>query len=208
MTTEQTVNHEPTIVSRRSMLFAAAAVPAVSLLSSCGTMPRRAARDDGTTPWQTEGPFYRLFSTPRDTLREPDLPGTELDLTGRVLDKRGKPLANTLLDFWHCDTAGVYDVRGYRLRGHQFTDAEGRFRLATIEPGVYPGRTRHIHVKVQPAGEDMPAAPQALNLTTQLYFPGDAGNAKDGLFDDALLMAVDRDGARLLARFDFVLDMG
>ncbi|MCA8966693.1 MAG: hypothetical protein H6838_11515 [Planctomycetes bacterium] len=201
---------EPILVSRRNMLFAAAAVPAAGLLSSCNTAgaARRRPEHDGTTPHQTEGPFYRLFSTARDTLREPGLQGTELDVTGRVLDKRGRPLANTLLDFWHCDAAGVYDVRGYKLRGHQFTDAEGRFKLATIEPGVYPGRTRHIHVKVQPAGDDTPSTPRQLNLTTQLYFPGDPGNAKDGLFDDALLMAIDRDGARLQARFDFVLDLG
>lgn len=204
------MRNETSPVSRRSVLFAAAAIPTAGLLGGCATSPRATGRGDrdGLTPEQTEGPFYRLFSTARDTLREPGLQGTELDVTGRVLDKRGKPLANTLLDFWHCDAGGVYDVRGYRLRGHQFTDAEGRFRLATIEPGVYPGRTRHIHVKVQPAGPDVPTTPQALNLTTQLYFPGDPGNAKDGLFDDALLMAIDRDGDRLLARFDFVLDLG
>ncbi len=133
--------------------------------------------------------------------------GTDLELTGRVLTTKGAPLANTLLDFWHCDADGVYDTRGYRLRGHQFTDEQGRFRLTTIVPGRYPGRTRHIHVKVQPAGTDTPASPRQLNLTTQLYFPGEKGNRDDEHFDASLLMAIDADGGRQLARFDFVLDL-
>ncbi len=72
---------------------------------------------------------------------------------------RSWPLANALLDFWQCDDAGVYDTRGFKLRGNQFTDAEGRYRLDTIVPGLYPGRTRHIHVKLQPTGADTPANP-------------------------------------------------
>jgi protocatechuate 3,4-dioxygenase beta subunit len=86
------------------------------------------------------------------------------------------------------------------LRGHQLTDAEGRYRLETVLPGVYPGRTRHIHVKAQ--------APNRPPLTTQLYFPGEAGNARDGIFDPALLVALAdaADGASA-ARFDFVLDL-
>ena len=62
-------------------------------------------------------------------------------------------------------TRGNYDNVGFRLRGHQFTDAEGRYPLQTIVPGLYPGRTRHIHVKVQ--------APNGPILTTQLYFPNE-----------------------------------
>jgi protocatechuate 3,4-dioxygenase beta subunit len=58
---------------------------------------------------------------------------------------------------------------------------------------LYPGRTPHIHVKVQrPRGEV---------LTTQLYFRGEPGNRSDGIFDPALVMA----GNRRNARFDFVL---
>jgi len=84
---------------------------------------------------------------------------------------------------------------GYRLRGHQFTDASGAYRLETIVPGVYPGRTRHIHVKVQ--------APNQPVLTTQLYFPDEPGNADDGIFDPSLVVAMssERD-----ASFQFVLD--
>ena len=94
-------------------------------------------------------------------------------LSGRVLSTACTPIANALLDFWQADnTAGVYDNSGFRLRGHQFTGADGRFTLETIVPGLYPGRTRHIHVEVQP--------PNGSILTTQLYLPGEARNASDG----------------------------
>lgn len=198
------------VLSRRHLLLAAAALPASSLLQACQSPGRQAPSGDGPapTPEQTEGPFYRLFSTPRPVLREAGMAGTSLALSGRVLDRRGKPLANALLDFWQCDDTGVYDTRGFRLRGHQFTDSEGRYRLDTIVPGLYPGRTRHIHAKIQPAGDDVPQAPHMLNLTTQVYFPDEAGNAKDALFDPALLVALDRAGDGRIARFDFVLDLG
>lgn len=198
------------VPSRRRLLFAAAALPAAALLQGCAGGPARDRKPGDTlpTPEQTEGPFYRLFSAPRPNLRESGLVGTSLDLTGRVVDRRGRPLANALLDFWQCDDGGVYDVRGFRLRGHQFTDAEGRYRLETILPGLYPGRTRHIHVKVQPAGADVPEDPGMLNLTTQVYFPGEERNRSDVIFDPALVVAMESAGAGKVARYDFVLDLG
>ncbi|MCB0000037.1 MAG: hypothetical protein KDE56_29940, partial [Anaerolineales bacterium] len=92
---------------------------------------------------------------------------------------------------------GNYDNEGFKLRGHQYTDAEGNFTLETIVPGLYPGRTRHIHVKVQ--GQEM-----AL-LTTQLYFPGEPDNATDGIFAEELLMDVADEGEGKTAVFNFVL---
>jgi protocatechuate 3,4-dioxygenase beta subunit len=103
-------------------------------------------------------------------------------------------VANALLDFWHSDDAGEYDNRGYRYRGHQFSDAQGRWRLETTIPARYPGRTRHIHVKVQAPGRRV--------LTTQVYFPGDPGNARDPLYRADLTMR--RTGSE--GRFDFVID--
>ena len=103
-----------------------------------------------------------------------------------------------LLDFWQADAKGQYDNSGFRLRGHQFTDADGRYRLRSVVPGVYPGRTRHIHVKVQPAGGRV--------LTTQLYFPGESKNRSDGLFRKALLVRTAKNAGWLAGRFDFVVD--
>jgi protocatechuate 3,4-dioxygenase beta subunit len=104
-----------------------------------------------------------------------------------------------LLDFWHADPSGTYDNRGWRFRGHQFADAAGQYVLETLAPGLYPGRTRHIHVKVQ--------APGGPVLTTQLYFPGEPMNERDGLYRADLLMATETGAGALLARFDFVLDV-
>lgn len=157
------------------------------------------ADDDEPTPPQTEGPYFTPHSPRRRSLLEPGLPGTRLTVTGFVLTPSCRPVPRALLDFWHADAQGVYDNEGYRLRGHQLTDSAGRFRLETVVPGLYTGRTRHIHVKVQAPGSPV--------LTTQLYFPRVPRNARDGIFDPALLMRVRRAGARRLGRFDFVLDL-
>ena len=120
-------------------------------------------------------------------------------LSGQVLSTRCTPIAGALLDFWHTNDAGEYDNEGYTFRGHQFADDAGRFTLETIVPGVYPGRTRHIHVRVQ--------APNQPILTTQLYFPGESGNQGDGIFDPALLVTLVDTANGKEAQFTFVLDV-
>jgi protocatechuate 3,4-dioxygenase beta subunit len=120
-----------------------------------------------------------------------------------VLSPECKPHAGALLDFWQANGEGAYDNEGYRLRGHQFSDDRGRFELATVVPGEYPGRTRHIHVMVQPEGGEV--------LTTQLYFPKEPANERDPLFDDLLLVRPAVAGAKSplelgAARFDFVIE--
>ncbi|TMC38410.1 MAG: dioxygenase, partial [Chloroflexi bacterium] len=104
------------------------------------------------TPSETEGPYFKAGSPRRTTLVEAGMAGTRLSLTGRVLSRDCAPLAGVKLDFWQANAAGAYDNLGYRLRGNQLTDADGRYALQTIVPGLYPGRTEHIHVKAQPAG--------------------------------------------------------
>jgi protocatechuate 3,4-dioxygenase beta subunit len=152
------------------------------------------------TPPQTEGPFFLPRSPQRASLLEPAMRGSTIVLTGRVLSTQCTPVAGAVLDFWHADGSGEYDVDGFRLRGHQFTDNNGHYRLETIVPGLYPGRARHFHVKVQ--------APNSQILTTQLYFPGEPRNARDFLFDRRLLMTVEDGNDRKAARFDFVLKLG
>lgn len=147
-----------------------------------------------------EGPFYKPNTPLRSSLLEPGLSGGRLVVSGFVLTKGCKPLTGAVLDFWHCDDHGDYDNAGFRLRGHQFTDDAGRYRLETIHPGEYPGRTRHIHVKVQ-AKEGGPL------LTTQLYFPGNASNEDDSMFKPALLMKLSETGGARYGRFDFVLNV-
>jgi protocatechuate 3,4-dioxygenase beta subunit len=155
---------------------------------------------DEPTPRQTEGPYFTPDSPERTSLLDDGMPGERIALAGFVLDRRCRPVAGALLDLWHCDAAGVYDNDGYRLRGHQFSDAQGRFVFETIVPGKYPGRTRHYHIKVQ--------APRQHILTTQLYFPGEPGNDSDSIFDPTLLLDIPLGRGPNLARYDFVLDLG
>lgn len=152
------------------------------------------------TSRQTEGPYFKPDSPLRASLLEPGMAGTKIVVTGLVLSTSCQPVARALIDVWHADDRGGYDNAGFRLRGHQFTDDQGRYRLETIVPGVYVGRTRHFHVKVQ--------APNRPGLTTQLYFPGDAANARDPIFSPELLMQVKDATDAKAATFDFVLDLG
>jgi protocatechuate 3,4-dioxygenase beta subunit len=177
------------------------ASPPATTATAGGTLAPTPACDDGgdPTPAQTEGPYFTPNSPERASLLEAGLPGQRLVIAGTVLATDCRPVDRALLDFWQADDAGEYDNQGYRLRGHQFSDAKGGWRLETVVPGIYTGRTRHIHVKVQ--------APNRPVLTTQLYFPGEPGNAGDGIFQQELLLADVRDaGGSRRASFTFVLD--
>ncbi|MDR5750694.1 MULTISPECIES: intradiol ring-cleavage dioxygenase [unclassified Caballeronia] len=179
-------------------LGAASAVLWWSMETAHAEEPTPACADDHhATPRQTAGPFFLPNSPERTSLVEAGIEGTRIVLTGRVVSARCQPVAGALLDFWHADDAGQYDVDGFRLRGHQFADSDGRYRIETIVPGRYPGRTRHFHVSVQ--------APHRPVLVTQLYFPREPENARDGLFDRRLLMSIDESGKPQAARFDFVV---
>lgn len=191
--------------SRRIFLLSGAAaagglVLADDLLAQGQLAPTPACSDEGElTPRQTEGPFFTPNSPERQSLLEPGMKGRVLALSGLVLTRSCKPVPGALADFWQADADGAYDNSGFRLRGHQFADQAGRYRLRTIVPARYTGRTAHIHVKVQ--------APNRPVLTTQLYFPGQPGNERDRLFRQELLMHLAEADDGLTGRFDFVLDM-
>jgi protocatechuate 3,4-dioxygenase beta subunit len=148
---------------------------------------------------QTEGPYFKPSSPQRAELVEAGTKGRLVEISGQVLTRSCAPVAQALLDLWHADEWGEYDNKGFRYRGHIFTDGEGRYRFRTILPAIYPGRTRHYHVKVQ--------APERPVLTTQLYFPDEPANRRDGLFRRELVMRMAEAGDGLSARFDFVVDM-
>ncbi len=149
---------------------------------------------------QTEGPYFKPNSPERASLIEAGTTGTKLIVTGFVLSTDCKPIQKALLEFWQADANGAYDNQGFKLRGHLFTDESGRFSMETIVPGLYTGRTRHIHVKVQ--------APNKPVLTTQLYFPNEPSNRSDGIFNQALVMAMqDLTGGSKQGTYNFVLNV-
>jgi len=176
-----------------TLAFAAGAASPFAHAQGARLAPTPECKPGRATVAQTEGPYY----SPRTPLKanfRADAAGEPIVLEGYVLDTKCKPLAGAWLDFWHADSKGEYDNSGFHLRGHQVTDAEGRYRLETILPAIYPGRARHIHVKLS-------AREGGRILTTQTYFPGDPGNTRDGLYRPEL---VARKSGALLS-FDFVL---
>ncbi len=179
-------------LSRRPWLLGAAAAvasvatpawltPALAQTAQPST-PRR------PTPGQTEGPFYPVrlpADGDADLMRNGALTprrGQPVQLDGRLVDLRGKPLAGLTVEIWQCDADGHYHHPGdgdradpgFQGWGRATADGDGRWRFRTLRPAPYTGRTPHIHVKVKDGAREL--------LTTQLYVAGDPGNERDGLF--------------------------
>ena len=143
------------------------------------------------TPAQTEGPYYPR-AIPADA--DADLlhvagqaapaRGLPMLLTGLVRGPDGSALPGARIEIWQADGEGIYlhprDPRlaerdaGFQGYGRAVADGTGRYAFRTIRPGLYPGRTRHIHLRARPAQG-------SAALTTQVYFPGEPQNAQDGL---------------------------
>ena len=175
---------DATIVTRRWFLRGS-----VGAAATVASAPLLAA----TTPRQSEGPFY-----PKREQRDTDgdltrieghaerAAGEVVEISGRVLDEDGNPVADALVDVWQANANGRYaherdrnpapldeNFQGWaKLQ----TDAGGRYRFRTIKPGPYPvrpdwSRPPHIHFKVARRGYH--------ELTTQMYFAGDPLNERD-----------------------------
>ena len=165
------------------------------------------ADDRPPTPRMTEGPFYPR-SFPKDS--DGDLTrvagqsrvaeGTPLEVTGRVLDRTGRPRAGARVEIWQCDAMGQYHHVGepadagdpaFQGFGAVTTDADGRYAFRTIKPVPYAGRTPHIHFTVAEGGKR--------RLTSQMFIEGEAGNARDGIYRhlgaDARLVTMKLSGA-------------
>ena len=143
------------------------------------------------TPRQTEGPFYpdRLpLDTDNDLLVINDgitpAVGEITYVSGRILDAKGDPVRNAVVEIWQCDAQGAYlhsgtdnnDKRDKNFQGFGrfVTGSTGEYLFRTIKPVPYPGRTPHIHYKIKRQGKEL--------LTTQCYIKGFAQNERDGIF--------------------------
>jgi len=154
------------------------------------TTPGLFAEELLRTPQQTEGPFYpdKLpLDTDNDLIRvNTDLTpgiGEVTHLSGRVLDSRGDPVRNCLVEIWQCDANGVYlhtassgtnkfdsHFQGF---GRFMTGSTGEYYFRTIKPVPYNPRTPHIHFALH--------APKQEKFTTQCYIKGEPLNETDGV---------------------------
>jgi len=143
------------------------------------------------TPAVALGPFYPdRFPSDQDADltavagRRGRAAGEILYLSGRVLDTRGRPLSGARLELWQANAHGRYmhsadgdasgpldpNFQGYAsLRA----DAEGRYRIKTVKPAPYSGRTAHLHFNAEGG---------RVKLTTQMFFEGERLNERDGLY--------------------------
>jgi protocatechuate 3,4-dioxygenase, beta subunit len=169
---------------RRRMLEGVVAVAAGLGLSRLAAAAALAA-----TPAQTAGPFYPLelpADSDNDLIqiagRKGTAKGAVTNISGRILDRDGRPISGARVEIWQCDANGRYhyvrDARAgppadenFQGYGQTLSDAGGAYHFRTIRPVAYPGRTPHIHFTVSAAG-----VPQ---LTTQMYVAGEPQNEHD-----------------------------
>jgi protocatechuate 3,4-dioxygenase, beta subunit len=162
----------------------------LGLVTALFTVSDALAEELTRTPQQTEGPFYPdhlPLDTDNDLLIVNDsitpAVGEITHLSGRILDAKGDPLRNALVEIWQVDANGVYlhskDTHAQREKNFQgfgrfLTGSTGEYYFRTIKPALYPGRTRHIHYAVKMKGRE--------KWTTQCYVQGESQNEKDGIY--------------------------
>jgi protocatechuate 3,4-dioxygenase beta subunit len=176
---------------RRRLVGATLAAGTGAVLGSHAALLLAQGRALRATPAVALGPFYpdRLPAEQDADLtaiagRPGRAAGQILYLAGRVLETRGKPLPGARLELWQANAHGRYihsgdgessgpldpNFQGYAsLRA----DSEGRYRIKTIKPAPYSGRTAHLHFNVDARGA---------KLTTQMFFEGERLNERDGLY--------------------------
>lgn len=154
-------------MNRKSFIQALAAIPLLG-------MPLKGVaegyKENCKTQKDAEGPFYKSSAPPRAVIENE---GEPLLIEGKIFsaDDCLTPVPNAVLDVWHCDRAGAYDMQGYKCRGVVKADREGHYSFTTIFPPPYGNRPRHIHFKIRAQG--------FRELTTQLYFQGDPNIQND-----------------------------
>lgn len=189
-------------------------------------VPGAFAQELTRTPKQTEGPFYPdhlPLDTDNDLLVLNDsltsAVGEVTWLSGRILDARGEPMRNAVVEIWQCDNNGAYlhsktgnkekQDANFQGFGRFVTGSTGEYLFRTIKPVPYPGRAPHVHFKIKQSNKDL--------LVTQCYIKGHSGNEADGVWknikdvkqrDSVTIDFSPLKGSRigeLIAKFDLVL---
>lgn len=155
------------------------------------------------TPSQTAGPYfaygltaeqygYEFTSVFSSIVAQPRAEGEHIQIIGQVLDGENKPINDAMIEISHVDARGKPVVAradaiasGFRGFGRcgTGTDAENRFRFATIKPGaIAAGEAPFINVIVMMRG-------MLLHTFTRIYF-ADEATANE---QDAVLKSVPAD---------------
>jgi protocatechuate 3,4-dioxygenase beta subunit len=154
--------------------------------------------------------------------------GERITVTGRILDRNGRPVRGQLVEIWQANASGRYAHQldrhsapldpNFTGVGRCLTDDRGGYQFTTIKPGAYPWRNHtnawrpaHIHFSLFGASFSQ-------RLVTQMYFPGDPLFAYDPILQsvtdpaarDRLVAAYEHDLSvperSLGYRWDIVLD--
>lgn len=184
------MNSTDVLRNRRSFIKGLGVSAAAMTLPTFWNVPGAFAEALTLTPRQTEGPFYpdRLpLDTDNDLIIVNDsitpAVGEITHLTGKLLDAKGNPIRNAVIEIWQVDGNGVYvhsrsagerrdaNFQGF---GRFLTGTKGEYYFRTVKPVPYPGRTPHIHFKVKQRDRR--------EFTTQCYVKGHAQNERDGIY--------------------------
>ncbi len=145
------------------------------------------------TPSQTIGPFFGFaLPWPAGPLVVPEGTPGAIRMQGRVLDGKGEPVSDALVETWQCDAEGRFAGGGavswFRGFGRSATDRDGAYAIVTVKPGaIRVSHTLHApHVLVL-----IHARGLLKRVSTRVYFP-DEPEANTG---DPTLAAV-ADGAQ------------
>ena len=207
--------------ANRRRAFLKNMVCAIAFFSVRGLLAEELLR----TPRQTEGPFYPdhlPLDTDNDLVIVNDsltpAHGQITHLSGRILDARGEPMRNAMVEIWQADNNGIYlhTASEERKRDSHFqgfgrflTGSSGEYYFRTIKPVPYTGRTPHVHFAVKLKGRD--------KWTTQCYVKGEPRNERDFIYrrlgDERAQKAVTvpfepvpgSAAGELAARFDIVM---
>ena len=147
----------------RGLLVGGAAVSQTQLFAAWkGTIEKAGA----PTPPEVLGPFFKKGAPHLADLRVAGEPGLPLSISGQILDTRGEPVHDAVVELWHADYKGIYDVEGFRYRAKLALADATDYAVETIMPGHYPSRpVQHVHYLI--------TAPGCKPLVTQLYFATD-----------------------------------
>jgi protocatechuate 3,4-dioxygenase beta subunit len=191
-------------VTRRT--FVASAFAAVTFTATRGmaeTMPAQ-------TPESPLGPFYPVNYAGEDDSdltflegRKTRAAGEVIEVSGRVLDRRGNPVNGASIEIWQANAFGRYAHENevstepldpnFQGVARLVTGSTGEWRITTIKPKFYDSpiglRTPHIHFDVQG---------RAHRLAAQMYFPEEQ-EKNDA---DSLYRELGADAPASIARLD------